>query len=68
MKPDPATGSLAPTKGYFTSQILAMQEMTNEKMPYFDILEYDELLDSACMSPSDWVTMAEDIERHYYGK
>ena len=66
MQPDPMSGALVPTPNYFTSQILAMQEMSNDKMPYFDIIEYELLLDSACMGPSDWVSIAEDIERHYY--
>ena len=34
-------------------------------MPTYDIHEYDPLLDSANMTPQDWLKIAEDIERHY---
>jgi L-asparaginase len=66
MMPDPKTGALAPVPGYFTQQILNMAEMKHPRMPEFDIVEYDPLLDSACMGPANWVQMAGDVEKNYY--
>lgn len=37
------TGALAPVPGYFTSQMLQMEELViSEEMPAFDIVEYGE--------------------------
>lgn len=65
MKHD-ASGALAPVPGYFTEQIMQMEELQRDEMPQFTIKEYDPLLDSACMEPKDWVLMANDIEQNYY--
>lgn len=37
------TGALAPVPGYFTSQMLQMEDLViSEEMPAFDIVEYGE--------------------------
>ena len=43
-----------------------MEEMKHPQLPTIDILEYEHLMDSACLGPADWRTFACDIERHYY--
>eukprot|EP01038_Epipyxis_sp_PR26KG_P014166 gene14166-19007_t len=58
-------GSLAPKAGYLTARIQELPEMYNNKMPLFDIKEYNPLIDSSCMGPSNWVDIAEDIELNY---
>ena len=58
-------GSLAPVKGYLTSCIRELPEMARSEMPEFVIKEYDPLIDSSCMGPSDWVKIATDIEENY---
>eukprot|EP00903_Cladosiphon_okamuranus_P020855 g19154.t1 len=61
-----SSGGLAPVPGYFTSQMLQMEDLaTADDMPFFDIVEYDPLLDSSCFQPSDWVQIAVDIGRAY---
>ncbi len=36
-----SSGGLAPVPGYFTSQMLQMEDvMTADEMPFFDIVEY----------------------------
>jgi hypothetical protein len=42
----------------------SMGEVNCERMPLYDIIEYDPLLDSADMAPCDWANMARDIETH----
>lgn len=59
-------GSLQPEKGYLTLQIKnEMPELIRQEMPYFEVIEYDPLLDSSCMGPSEWCKIATDIEMNY---
>ncbi|WP_088332784.1 asparaginase [Lacimicrobium sp. SS2-24] len=59
------------SKGYvcvpgFLSQTLAkMPEFHRPEMPQFTIHEYDELMDSSDMSPTDWQHIADDIKANY---
>jgi L-asparaginase len=64
MKPLP-DGSLAPARGYLTEQIKALPELTQQIMPAISIHESDPLLDSSCMGPAHWATIAQDIEKAY---
>jgi len=65
MKPN-ENGSLAPVPGYFTKVVNSMEELKIKNMPNFDIIEFDPILDSACMGPQDWVKVAEVVEKNYY--
>ena len=65
MKPG-ANGSLEPCKGYLTEELKRSPDLFNKEMPLFDIKEYDPLLDSSCMGPTDWIKIAVDIEEAYY--
>lgn len=59
-------GSLAPKQGYLTEQIeVHMPEFQRPEMPIVKVKEYDPLLDSSCMGPSDWTKIALDIEENY---
>ena len=58
-------GGLAPEKGFLTAEIQAAPEFSNPEMPDYIIVEYEPLLDSSCMGPSDWSSIAKDIHRHY---
>lgn len=64
MKPD-ARGSLAPCKGYLTERIMELPEIGKDGMPQFIIKEYDVLIDSSCMGPEHWITIASDVETNY---
>ena len=55
----------APAYGFLEAQIAAMPELRSDLMPEFDIHEYDPLLDSANMTPAEWLKIAEDIADHY---
>ena len=55
----------APAYGFLEAQIAAMPELHSDLMPEFDIHEYDPLLDSANMTPAEWLKIAQDIADHY---
>lgn len=65
MKPN-SEGSLEPVPGYLVEIIRGMPEMHTPEMPRYDIIEYDPLLDSSSMGPSDWIKIAKDIEENYF--
>jgi L-asparaginase len=51
----------APSPGYLVDQLAFMPELKSDQLPGFDVHEYDPLLDSSNMLPSDWLTIARDI-------
>jgi len=54
-----------PVKGHLTDSIMAMPEFHRSEMPNFTINEYEPLIDSSNMAPSDWQRIADDIFEHY---
>jgi L-asparaginase len=57
----PTAEGYAPTLGYLAAQLAAMPELHHERMPAYTLHEYDPLLDSANMTPDEWLKIAEDI-------
>ena len=58
-------GSYCPASGYLQRQMAAMPELQHPTMPEYTIHEYDPLLDSANMTPRQWVVIARDIAANY---
>jgi len=54
-----------PEGGYLQQQMEEMPELRHPSMPSFTIHEYNPLLDSANMTPVEWVKIARDIARNY---
>ncbi|WP_417440717.1 asparaginase [Idiomarina sp.] len=54
-----------PVAGHLSRCVENMPEFFREEMPEFTINEYSPLMDSSNMTPSDWVTIARDIEKNY---
>ncbi len=54
-----------PVPGYLQTLMSAIPELKRSNMPLYDIREYSPLLDSANMTPDDWLKIAEDIASHY---
>lgn len=54
-----------PVKDHLTKSIQAMPDFHREEMPEFVINEYQPLIDSSNMAPSDWQRIADDIKEHY---
>lgn len=56
---------LRPESGFLAEQMSQMPELTQSSMPDFEIIEYEPLIDSSNMLPSDWLKIARDIEQRY---
>ena len=67
MAPD-ATGSLDTKVGNFKAQLASLEELMsgNPAVPTVEMREYEPLLDSSCMMPTDWQRIAGDIRDEYY--
>lgn len=59
------TDGYAPTPGFLAEQLASMPELQHPMMPEYAIHEYDPILDSSNMMPSDWRLIARDIADHY---
>jgi L-asparaginase len=59
-------GSLEPKRGFLRQEMLKMSDLQLAGMPEFEILEYENLVDSSDARPSDWVRMAKDIHDRYF--
>lgn len=55
----------APAPGFLAEQMAAMSELHHPSMPEYVIDEFDELLDSSNMVPSDWSRIARAIADNY---
>ncbi len=54
-----------PIDGHLTDSINSLPEFHREEMPTFTINEYQPLIDSSNMTPSDWQRIADDIKSNY---
>jgi len=54
-----------PVAGHLSQCVENMPEFFRDEMPEFTINEYCPLMDSSNVTPSDWVTIARDIEKNY---
>jgi len=61
----PSSKGFIPAAGYLTETLAKMPEFHRDEMPLFTIHEYDTLLDSSDMVPSDWQSIALDIATNY---
>ena len=61
----PSQQGFVPVAGFLTQTLTGMPEFHRSEMPAFTVHEYDTLLDSSDMQPSDWEMIARDIETHY---
>jgi L-asparaginase len=54
-----------PRSGSLQMQMAEMPELRHESMPSYAIHEYEPLLDSSNMTPSEWIEIARDVEKNY---
>jgi L-asparaginase len=54
-----------PALGYLAQQMAGLVEFKNPALPGYTIIEFDPLLDSANMTPADWVKIARRIAAEY---
>lgn len=58
-----ASGYL-PVTGYLAEIMQTLPSLTDPRMPTYDLLEYDPLLDSSNMTAENWQQIALDIQRY----
>jgi L-asparaginase len=61
----PSSQGFIPAAGFLSETVANMPEFHREEMPDFTVHEYDTLIDSSDMSPSDWQKIAQDILQNY---
>lgn len=60
-----ADGEFEPASGYLEYVIRSTPNFNANDMPLYEILEYDPLLDSSNMKPSDWLKIAKTVQDKY---
>ncbi|MDU0354719.1 asparaginase [Paraglaciecola aquimarina] len=61
----PSDQGFIPAAGFLSATVANMPEFQRSEMPNFTIHEYDPLIDSSDMSPTDWQNIADDILNNY---
>jgi L-asparaginase len=61
----PSSQGFVPAAGFLSETLAKMPEFHRKEMPNFTIQEYDNLIDSSDMNPSDWQKIANDIHHNY---
>jgi L-asparaginase len=60
----PSPHGLIPKPGHIQTCLDRLTQLQSDELPYYTILEYDPLLDSANATPDTWVRIAKDIQTH----
>ncbi len=55
-----------PKANFLAHHLASISELNHPDMPNFVLNEYDPLVDSACMTPTHWQMIAQDIKDHYH--
>lgn len=61
----PSAQGYVPAADFLAAHLQSMPEFQRPELPQFTLHEYQPLMDSANMNPSDWQKIAEDIAAHY---
>ncbi|GEA13167.1 asparaginase [Alteromonas sp. KUL49] len=61
----PSEQGYVPAAGFLQNTLKNMPEFHRPEMPDFTLHEYDNLIDSSDMNPSDWQRIANDIAANY---
>jgi len=61
----PSDQGYIPAAGFLSETLAQMPEFHRSEMPLFTLHEYDNLIDSSDMNPSDWQRIADDIAANY---
>ena len=61
----PSKQGYVPDAGFLSDTLTKMPEFHRAEMPLFTLHEYDNLIDSSDMDPSDWQRIADDIAENY---
>lgn len=61
----PSSQGYVPAAGFLSETLANMPEFHRPEMPEFTLHEYDNLIDSSDMDPTDWQRIADDIADNY---
>ncbi|KCV70714.1 hypothetical protein, variant [Fonticula alba] len=61
------TGSLGVKSNFLASMINRLDELNHPNMPLVSLCSMDPLIDSASISPDDWIYFARTIQKYYDG-
>ncbi|MEW9796721.1 asparaginase [Alteromonas sp. CYL-A6] len=61
----PSSHGYVPAAGFLSKTLASMPEFHRSEMPEFTLHEYDNLIDSSDMDPTDWQRIADDIAANY---
>lgn len=61
----PSDQGWAPEPGFLEEEMRQIQVFSDQRVPRYDIAEFSPLLDSASISPPDWIKIARAIEDRY---
>ena len=61
----PTGSGYAPKRGYLSEVLESMTELRGGEMPNWELIEFDELLDSSNVSVGEWTEMARVIRDNY---
>ncbi len=62
----PGDNGYEPAPGFLEEQMEKLPALGSGSMPRFSVHEYQPLLDSASMSPADWVKLGRDVMANYH--
>ncbi len=62
----PGSRGYEPAPGFLEQQMARLPALDSDAMPRFSVHEYRPLLDSANMSPADWVKLGRDVMANYH--
>lgn len=51
--------------GYLSETIAATRDFYHYNMPEFEVIEYDDLIDSSNIKPERWLSLSKDVIRNY---
>lgn len=61
----PTQDGYQPQEGYFADELKKIQDLYSDRMPEWDLLEYQPLLDSSNMTYLEWNQIADTIQQNY---
>ena len=54
-----------PEKGFLAQQLAALPELSRSEMPSYELVEFEPVMDSSDMMPSDWQAIAKIVYQRY---
>lgn len=62
----PTPNGLVVQPGYLAERMSKDQDFQHDALPSYDIIEWENPIDSSCIQPKDWVKLCEQISSKYY--